>query len=533
MVTEDQSEVIEFLSRPSTHDGADVERLDTHASVVFLAGEHALKLKRAVRYDYLDFSSVEQRHRMCEAELRLNRRTAPTLYEGVIPVTRESDGQLALAGPGTAVDWLVQMRRFDQQALFDQLAARELLPLTLMVSLGEAIGRLHQSAAPRTEFGGVEGMTRVIHGNARSFDEARDSGIDRAAWRRLIARQWAMLQQQSARLGARRQQGFVRHCHGDLHLRNLVLLEGQPTLFDGIEFNEDLACIDVHYDLAFLLMDLWHRGLRHHANAVWNAYLAVTTDFGGLPLLPLFLSCRAAIRTKTSLTAASLATDNTRRVDLLQLASEYLTLAEAFLGPSPPTVLALGGLSGSGKSSVAHALASELGGAPGAVVVRSDAMRKWLCGVEPATRLGPDGYTTETTHRVYTALVERCGIVAGAGCATVADAVFGRPEQRAAIHSCARAAGVPFTGIWLDAPGSVRLARVGARVGDVSDADAGVAARQAVQTSPPDDWPHLDAARPLEAVVADVRALVRAASPACATDRTAVGARCELRTVSG
>jgi hypothetical protein len=512
MITEDQSEVIEFLSRPATHGTSDVERLETHASVVFLAGDHALKLKRAVQYDYLDFSTCDRRRRMCEAELLLNRRTAPTLYERLVPVTREADGHLSLAGNGPAVDWLVRMRRFDQDALFDRLAARDALPLALMAPLGESIARLHRRAAPRVDRGGLAAMFRVVDGNARSFDQAPADVIDHARARRLVNHQQSMLAHDAPRLETRRQQGLVRYCHGDLHLRNLVLLDGEPTLFDGIEFNEDLACIDVHYDLAFLLMDLWRRGLHQHANGVWNAYLASTTDFGGLPLLPLFLSCRAAIRAKTSLTTASLAADDARRTDAQQLSREYLTLAERFLDPAPPAVVAIGGLSGSGKSAVAGALASELGRVPGAVVTRSDVIRKWLCGVEPTTRLATASYTAEHAQHVYTAVIERCRVVADTGHAAVADAVFGRQEQRAAIRACAAAAHVPFTGVWLDAPREMLLARLAARTGDASDADGAVAVRQALDVTPPDDWRHVDASRPLDAVVGDVLALVRASS---------------------
>lgn len=509
MVTEDQSEVIAFLSQPSTHDSQEVERIDTHASIVFLAGDHALKLKRAVRYDYLDFSTREIRRLMCEKELILNRRTAPAIYEQVAPITREADGRLALAGRGAAVDWLVRMRRFDQDALLDRLAERGALPLSYMASLGEAIGRLHRQAEPRSDHGGVEGMRRVVTGNARSFEDAPEGLLDRVESRRIVGHQMRLLEHHAPRLEARRQQGYVRYCHGDLHLRNLVLLEGTPTLFDGIEFNEDLACIDVHYDLAFLLMDLWRRGLRQHANAAWNAYLASTIDFGGLPLSPLFLSCRAAIRAKTSLTTASLADDDSARTEARRMAREYLTLAGRLLAPEPSVLIAIGGLSGSGKSTVASALASHVGGAPGAVVVRSDVIRKWLSGVEPTARLGPASYNAEQSQRVYEAVVQRCRVVADTGHAAVADAVFGHAAQRDAIRACAAGARVPFVGVWLDAPRDVLLERVAARTGDASDADGDVVVQQSLDIAPPVEWAHVDAGRPLDEIVADVLRLVR------------------------
>src|SRR5688572_19648134 len=169
MITEDQSDVVAFLASPSTHDGAIVERIETHASIVFLAGRRALKLKRAVRYDYLDFSTIERRRAMCEAEVRINRRTAPDLYRGVVAVTRQPDGSLALGGSGRPLDWLVEMVRFDQDGLFDRLAASGALDLSLMPSLAMAIARFHESAEQRSDHGGAAGMAWVVDGNAAGF----------------------------------------------------------------------------------------------------------------------------------------------------------------------------------------------------------------------------------------------------------------------------------------------------------------------------------------------------------------------------
>lgn len=265
MITEDQREVISFLADPGTHGGAPVERIETHASVVFLAGPRACKLKRAVRYDYLDFSTAAARRAMCEAEVRVNRRTAPALYRGVAAVTREADGSLALDGDGPPVDWVVDMNRFDQDGLFDRVAARGQLDTAVMPSLAREIAQFHQGAAPRRDHGGRAGMSWVIEGNATGLVEEGAEVFDPAAIARLTDRARLVLDRHAAQLDARREAGFVRECHGDLHLRNIVLLDGRPTLFDAIEFNDEIACTDVLYDLAFLLMDLWRRGLPKHA----------------------------------------------------------------------------------------------------------------------------------------------------------------------------------------------------------------------------------------------------------------------------
>jgi aminoglycoside phosphotransferase family enzyme len=294
MAHTDQQDVIDCLSASSTHGGEQVDRIETHASVVFLAGARAWKLKRAVRYDYLDFSTADLRRASCEAEVAINRRTAPRLYHGVTAVTREADGHLALGGSGTPVDWVIEMSRFDQEDLLDRRAASGALELGLMRPLARAIAHLHLTAETRPEHGGRAGMAWVVDGNAADFAAQDGRLVDPGVRDALVAGSQDALSRHAALFDARRDQGLVRQCHGDLHLRNIVLLDGTPTPFDAVEFNDHIACIDVLYDLAFLLMDLWKRGLPRHASAVWNAYLPETADLTGIAALPLFLSCRNA-----------------------------------------------------------------------------------------------------------------------------------------------------------------------------------------------------------------------------------------------
>jgi aminoglycoside phosphotransferase family enzyme/predicted kinase len=514
MITEDQFDVIEFLGAPATHGGAGVDRLETHTAVVFLAGPRAYKLKRAVRFDYLDFSTAEQRRAMCEAEVRRNRRTAPGLYLGVVAVTREPDGTLAIDGRGTPVDWLVEMNRFPQEALLDRQAATRHLDLDLMPRLASAIASFHAAAERRPDHGGLAGMTAIVEGNVDGFAEYGASVLDRGACQGWEIGVRAELGRQGALLDERRAAGFVRQCHGDLHLGNIVVLEGRPTLFDAIEFNDRIACVDVHYDLAFLLMDLWHHGLPHHANAVWNGYLAETGDFGGLPLLPLFLSCRAAVRAKTNATTARLRPESRPRHDLKDLARGYLSMARDLLHPAAPRLVAIGGFSGTGKSTVARGIAPSIGAVPGAVVIRSDEIRKRLCGVSPYDRLGPEGYTPEITAQVYATAIERARTVIQAGHSAIVDAVFARAEDRAAVEAVAREASVPFTGLWLDAPERVLVARVERRREDASDATADVIRRQRERPLGPMTWPRVDASLPAAIVIERAGAQVRGPGPA-------------------
>jgi aminoglycoside phosphotransferase family enzyme/predicted kinase len=506
MLLEAQRATIDFLMSPTTHAGASVERIDTHSAMVFLAGSRALKLKRAVRFDYLDFSTPELRRSACEAEVRINRRAAPAIYRGVVAVTREENGMLTLNGEGSPVDWLVDMTRFDQEALLDRLAERRALELSVMRPLASAIARFHAGAARRDDHGGSGGMAWVIDGNAEGFategrgilDPHQCAELTRLARRELMRRRRL--------LDARRAAGFVRQCHGDLHLRNIVLLDGWPTLFDAVEFNDEIACVDVFYDLAFLLMDLWRRDLRSHANAVLNAYLAETMDFAGLALLPLFLSCRAAVRAKTSATAARVQDDPQGRRELEDLARGYLATAIELLRPAAPQLIAIGGPSGSGKSTIARALAPFIGPVAGAVVLRSDEIRKRLCGVSGFERLGHAGYSLDVTNRVYRALTEHARLAVIAGHSVIVDAVFARPSDRAAIEAVARTAAVPFSGIWLDAPAAVLEARVATRQLDVSDADAAIVRQQLATTVGPLSWSRVDAARTPESILVDVLA---------------------------
>lgn len=495
MITEDQSDVVAFLESPATHDSTTVERIDTHASIVFLAGSRALKLKRAVRYDYLDFSTAARRKAMCEAEVRLNRRTAPSLYKGTLAITREPDGSLMFGGRGTPVDWVVEMVRFNQHLLFDRLAVRDGLDSGLMLPLARAIARLHSAALPRPQHGGKAGMAWVIDGNALGFREQGAGILDPARCEKLTQLAYGNLERVGSLLDARRDRGLVRECHGDLHLRNIVLLEGEPTLFDGVEFNPAIACIDVVYDLAFLLMDLWRRRLPGHANAVWNHYLGITSDFESASVLPLFLSCRAAVRAKTSATSANLESHEPRRGELQQLARDYLAMAECLLEPRPPCVVAVGGFSGSGKTTLARALAPTVGAVPGALLIRSDEVRKQLCAVEPSARLTADAYTFEVSRAVYETIFDRTRHLVDADHAVITDAVFARVAERNAIEQVAADLGAPFVGLWLEAAEPVLTARVEQRKGDTSDANASVVHAQVAQDAGPIRWRRIDAWR--------------------------------------
>jgi hypothetical protein len=343
-------------------------------------------------------------------------------------------------------------------------------------------------------------MRWVVDGNAIGFSKFGSALFEVATVSRVTDDTRRVLDRSAPLLESRRESGFVRQCHGDLHLRNIVLYDDTPTLFDGVEFNDEIACVDVLYDLAFLLMDLWRRQLPAHANGVWNRYLAETDDLGGIGLMPLFLSCRAAIRAKTNATALAVQTDSARVRELQISAREYLAMAERLLHPPPACLLAIGGLSGSGKTTIATALAPFVGAVPGAIVLRSDEIRKQICGVPSLTRLGPEGYTTEITNRVYETLTERAGVTVRGGFTAIVDATFLRPSDRQVIEALARTAAVPFVGLWLEGPVETLLERLRYRQHDASDADATVLRGQYAQDAGAVSWHRLNTSSSIDAV---------------------------------
>ena len=399
-MAEDQSEVIEFLGAPPSYGTGinRVERIETHCSIVFLAGERAYKLKRAVKYAYLDFSTAELRKAACETELALNRRTAPELYLEVKPIHRAADGTVGW-DHGAPLDWLVVMRRFDQSLVFDRLAQDGRLDRDLLHALVAHIVEFHQTAEILPQHGGAAAMRAVAETNLAALRACRAAEFAANDVEAVETGIGAELGRVADLLDRRRAQGKVRRCHGDLHLRNICLVDGRPTLFDCLEFSEDLASIDVLYDLAFLLMDLGHRGHRDLANLVLNRYLDLTGEDDGLAAMPLFLSLRAAIRAHVAGTMLDQGWTGDREATIAE-ARCYLSKARRALDRKAPHLIAIGGLSGSGKSTLAATLAPELGTAPGARVLRSDVLRKRKFGVAPETAIPAEGYAPGVTSAV-------------------------------------------------------------------------------------------------------------------------------------
>src|SRR5512135_2867872 len=386
-----------------------VEVIETHISWVLLAGEYAYKIKKPVALGFLDFSTLQQRRLYCEEELRLNRRTAPRLYLEVVPITGSEAAPL-LGGRGEAIEYAVKMRRFPQEALLSRMAQAGALTAGHIDALARATAALHAQAA-RAEAGRPFGTAAEVLAPAlQNFDQIEaliGPGEEASELERLRA--WTRAEHERLRetFAERKAGGFVRECHGDLHLGNVALIDGQPTPFDGIEFSETLRWTDVMSDVAFMVMDLTDRRLPRLACRFLNAYLEETGDYGGLAVLRFYLVYRALVRAKVACIRVhqqGVPAEELRRGEREHL--EYLRLARSLASESRRALVLMHGLSGSGKTTVAQYLVEALG----ALRVRSDVERKRLVGLEAQARsgsaLGAGLYAADLTARTYARLAE-------------------------------------------------------------------------------------------------------------------------------
>ncbi len=501
---DNQDEVLAFLGDAATHGGTKVKRIDTHAASVFLAGDRVLKKKRAVRFPFLDYSTLEKRKAACEAELAVNAPYAPEIYRGVTPITREADGRLAIGGSGTPVEWAVEMRRFDETRTLDHIP--DAIDEALADALGRAVAAAHGKAPKIDAEPWIAALGSYIDEHAAAFAEHPEI-FPVAANQALAAKSRAAYARIVPFLRERGRDGFVRRIHGDLHLGNIALIDAKPVLFDAIEFSEIIASGDVFYDLAFLLMDLLERGLPQAANIVLNRYLIEARreeNLDALTTLPFFLALRAAIRAKVAVPRMA-RTPTPERAEIAREARAYFDFALRAIAPPKARCVAVGGLSGTGKSRLARMLAPDLAPMPGAVVVRSDVERKALFGVGETEKLPAEAYGGEVTARVYTILAGKAQRVLAAGHSVVVDAVFAQAHERAALADMASSAKVRFKGLFLTADLATRIARVGARANDASDADAAVARAQERYDLGTLDWTAVDASATPEATLAKAR----------------------------
>ena len=483
-----QDQVLAFLAG-GAGSGVPATRIDTHISIVFLSADRVLKIKRAVKLPFLDNSTLEQRRRCCEEELVVNARNAPDIYRRVVPITSEADG-LVLGGKGPPVEWAVEMARFDESRALDHLAAARTVPPGAAVALAETMRVSHANAPVVTGSQWPASIGTIIDRNTEKFRQ--QPGLAAGDVERLHELSHRHLRDHLALLQRRTAAGLVRRCHGDAHLANIVLIDERPVLFDAIEFDAAMATTDLLYDLAFPIMDFLHFGDAGAANRLFNGYLqSGWREHGGaLALLPLFLSMRAAVRALVSFTKHELRPDDPT---CLADAKSYFGLALHLIAPSKPSLVAIGGRSGTGKSLLARASAGRIAPAPGAVLLRSDLIRKELAGVDALTRLPEAAYTRESSDKVYGEMFDRARLVLTQGHSAILDAAFLTEVERTRATEIARAAGINFHGLFLTAAPEVRVQRIGLRRGDASDATEAVALGQEAIDPGAIDWQLVDA----------------------------------------
>jgi len=397
-----QKAVFDLLGNPATYGARlgnrEIRRYQTHAAVVFLAGDRALKVKRAVRYPFLDYSTLGKRKAACDAELEVNRKFAPQLYRRVVPITREGDGPPALDGDGEPIEWAVEMNRFDEDRTLDHLAERGELNDTIIGKLAVAVAAMHEHAEPVDAGPWIAALEQFMRNNTSVFGKHGElfpaqtvSDLERQSMSALARLRPLLVE--------RGRQGLVRRGHGDLHLRNIAVLDGEPVAFDALEFDPVIASGDLLYDLAFLLMDLVETGHARAANRVLNGYFSAArrpTDCDGIAALPFFMSLRAAIRAMATASRLDIAKN-----DVALLARRYFDLAVELLKPVKPTIVCIGGLSGTGKSLLAQSLAPSLAPPPGALVFRTDVERKAFYDLAENQHLPRNAYRPEITERIY------------------------------------------------------------------------------------------------------------------------------------
>lgn len=467
-----------------------VELIETHISWVFLAGEYAFKIKKPANFGFLDFSTLEKRRFFCEEELRLNRRTAPELYLGMVPIMR---GPHTPGAPGgdRVIEYALKMRRFPQEALADNVAQRGALGPAEVDAIAAAVAAFHAAlpAAPAdSDYGAPEHVAAPALQNFAQLDElvAADAGE-----RVLLADLQDWTRRESAHLhevlAARRHDGFVRECHGDLHLGNIAFLDGRPTLFDCIEFNPELRWIDVMNEVAFLVMDLIRHRLDWAAWRLLSAYLEATGDYAGMRVLRYYLVYRAMVRAKVARLRAAQCQVAAAGAGALREYDEYLDLARSLAASARPALVLMHGLSGAGKSTIAQAIVAHVG----AVRVRSDVERKRLHGLAAATRTQaePDGgiYSAAATRATYDRLEQVARDVVDSGYTVVVDAAFLRRAERDRFGALAAERGVPFLIVACSADEETLRARLVRREvarSDASEAGVAVLERQLMSQEP-------------------------------------------------
>lgn len=455
------------------HEVRDLSLVETHISWVILTGPYAYKIKKPVNLGFLDFSTLEKRHFYCQEELRLNRRLAPRLYLDVIAITGETT-RPRINGPGPVLEYAVKMVQFPQEAQLDRLLTRGKLGARHIDELAQRVAAFHGNiavAAPESPYGEPKQIQELVLANFdRVLCELQDQGVlDRVR----TLRHWAQQEYQACcnALAERKRDGFVRECHGDMHLRNIALLDDELVIFDGIEFSDSLRWIDVISEVTFLVMDLDDRQQPQLAWRFLNGYLEQTGDYAGVKVMRYYLVYRAMVRAMVdAIRARQPGMNETEKCRVLNEYGSYVSLAERYTELARPLLIITHGLSGSGKTTVTQALLERYP----AIRIRSDVERKRLHGLTASERTRSDVdrglYAPQATARTYKRLAELARPIVKAGYTVIVDAAFLKQEQRMMFQALSQSLRVPFVILDCWAPADILRARIQSREHKAHDA---------------------------------------------------------------
>ena len=467
-------ELVRALQDPAlyAHPVINFSVIETHISWVILTGHFAYKIKKPVNLGFLDFSTLEKRHYFCTEELRLNRRFAPNLYLEVVAI-KGSRTHPCLAGNGKAIEYAVKMREFPQHGLLSTYATEHRLEPAHIDSMADVIADFHRvatHAGPNTVFGSCDTFLKWSRENFEHIEAVLPLHVLPDGYEAL--KKWCLSPSETHQtaINERKANGFVRECHGDLHLGNMAIIDEQITPFDCIEFNEELRWIDTMSEVAFVAMDLQARGYPELTWRFINRYLQATGDYSGLEVLRHYLVYRAMVRAKVeALRAQQNNSTAINKTIKYQEATRYLNLALSYSNNDRPAMIIMHGLSGSGKSTVAKQLVETLG----AIQVRSDVERKRLFGLNQddtsGSGLGQGIYTSDTTKQTYNRLAELARSIIQAGYTAIVDASFLKLSQRDQFTQLAHQCHVPYVLISCDAPVSVLRDRIKQRTENEMD----------------------------------------------------------------
>ncbi len=463
-----ESHIIKAMMNSSCypHQTDKIELIETHISYVFLTGSFVYKIKKSIKFDFVDYSSLASRKYYCEEELRINQRYAPHYYLDIVAITKNDHGVIEIAGEGEIIEYAVKMKQFPQDSVLSETFSCYASQIDLFDQLGQVVANFHHSQLKTAQNDSEYGSSLIVwQAMEDNFNTIASLDID-APIKDIKTWSEQQINTLTGMFEQRKREGFIRECHGDLHLGNIAVIDGKPVLFDGIEFNSQLRYIDTISEIAFIIADLEYRFAYEAATIFLNSYLDITGDYFGLSLLNFYKVYRSMVRAKIALIRCQ----QEQGPHYKREYQRYCQLAKSYITQQPNELFITHGISGSGKTTLAKKAAKRYC----AVHIRSDVIRKKLFGLNVMDKshssLNENIYSASATEQTYDHLARISDVLLQAGFNVIVDASFLQQDARSQFYSLAKEHGVDFS--ILDCPVSKELAiqRINARVDDPSEA---------------------------------------------------------------